>query len=162
MKTRKRFWGSDAKFLPQYFPRVLPKNGNPFISFWPFGESAELLASILLQIAGCHILNSDLWILWPFQSSSYPTSSHEMSWSRPFAQAQGSSQPQLMAGPLQWWLRSTRDVRVVESLEVADLVVSDIFLKQSEDGMAIGWSLVSRNHAVIDMCCLLCLFDPRQ
>ncbi|CAL1150732.1 unnamed protein product [Cladocopium goreaui] len=44
-----------------------------------------------------------------------------------------SSQPQLMAGPLQWWLRSTRDVRVVESPEVSDLVVSDIFLKQSED-----------------------------
>lgn len=45
-----------------------------------------------------------------------------------------SSQPQLMAGPLQWWLRSTRDVRVVKKTqEVADLVVSDIFLKQSED-----------------------------
>lgn len=77
--------------------------------------------------------------------------------------AQGSSQPQLMAGPLQWWLRSTRDVRVVESPEVSDLVVSDIFLKQSEDGMAIGWSLVmlaepcSHRHVLP-----LCLFDPRQ
>ena len=48
-------------------------------------------------------------------------------------------------------------MRVVESPKVSDLVVSDIFLKQSEDGMAMGWSLVSQNHTVIDMCCLLCL-----
>jgi hypothetical protein len=54
-------------------------------------------------------------------------------------------------------------VRVVESPEVSDLVVSDIFLKQSEDGMAIGWSLVmlaepcSHRHVLP-----LCLFDPRQ
>lgn len=79
--------------------------------------------------------------------------------------APGSSQPQLMAGPLQWWLRSTRDVRVVESPEVSDLVVSDIFLKQSEDGMAIGWSLVigPRNHVVIDMCCRsVCLIQDNK
>lgn len=54
-------------------------------------------------------------------------------------------------------------MRVVESPEVSDLVVSDIFLKQSEDGMAIGWSLVmlaepcSHRHVLP-----LCLFDPRQ
>ena len=42
-------------------------------------------------------------------------------------------------------------MRLVQSPEVSDLVVSDIFLKQSEDGMVIGWSWVMLNHVVIDM-----------